>query len=107
MPGIRLHHEKLTAPSVVAVECARGYPQPYACPLCGTTHLHKTVHLTLDGHGDVIVSEGVWEDLKDVPGLPFTTSNHVKKPPKVTLTLGETEAVEKVLIHAHRFQGRR
>lgn len=107
MPGIRLHHESLTAPATVAVECARGYRQPYQCPLCGTTHMHKTVHLNLDNKGDVIVSKGVWEDLKDVPDLPFTVANEVKKPPKVLLSLEDYDGPKPELIHPHRFAGRR
>lgn len=106
MPGIRLHHESLTAPATVAVECVRGYKQPYQCPLCGLTHDFKTVHLNLDGKGDVIVSKGVWDDLKDVPGLPFTVANEVKKPPMVTLSLDGYEPSD-VPIHRHEFKGRR
>jgi hypothetical protein len=107
MPGIRLHHESLTAPSVVAVEVARGYAQPYQCPLCGTTHQYKTVHLNLDNKGDVIVSKGVWEDLKDVPMLPFTIGNEVKKPPKTLLSLDNYDGPKPERIHHHQFQGRR
>lgn len=108
MPGIRLHHETLAAPSVVAVECARGYAQPYVCPLCSTTHQHKTVHLRLDGDGNVIVSKGVWADLKDVPGLPFAIANEVRKPPKIILSLDPQVPTDVPIdVHPHRFAGRR
>lgn len=107
MPSLRLHHDSLVAPAVVAVECARGYRQPYQCPLCGQTHQHKTVHLRLDGNGDVLVTKEVWDDLKDVPDLPFTQNSTKRKPPKVTLSLNEYEGPTPELIHPHRFAGRR
>jgi hypothetical protein len=107
MPGIRLHHESLKAPATVAVECARGYRQPYQCPLCGTTHNFKTVHLRLNGKGDVIVSKGVWKDLKDVPGLPFRIANEIKNPPKTVLSLENYEGPQTRDLHHHRFEGRR
>jgi hypothetical protein len=107
VPSLRLHHDSLTAPAVVAVECARGYKQPYQCPLCGQTHQHKTVHLRLDGNGDVLVTEEVWKDLKDVPDLPFTTNAVKRKPPKVILSLEDYKGPETEHLHRHEFKGRR
>lgn len=104
MPGVRLHHETLQN-CVVAVEASRPYPQPYNCPLCGTVHFHKMIHLNLDNEGDVIVSKEAWAEIKDVPNLPFTAENEVGKPPALILGLnGEKLDVE---VHEHPFEGRR
>ena len=106
MGGIKLHHESARN-SVVAVECFRTYQGPYDCPLCGIVHHHKTVHLHLDNEGDVIVSRGVWDDLKDVPLLPFSYGADVKKPPAVILSMnGPAPDGEREIIH-HAFEGRR
>jgi hypothetical protein len=107
MPSVRLHHESLRAPATVAVECARGYVQPYQCPLCGTTHMHKTVHLNLDDKGDVIVSKEVWKEIKDVPDLPFKAANEIKKPPKIILSLNDYDGPKTEHLHRHEFRGRR
>lgn len=107
MPGIRLHHPTLRN-CTIAVECVRGYMNPFACPTCGTVHLYKTVHLNLDNDGDVIVSPGAWEaDLKHVPDLPLTVQNTVKKPPKLIIAAdgGASQVAREVL--AHPFTGRR
>lgn len=111
MPGIRLHHASLRN-CTVAVECARGYAQPYNCPLCNVTHRYKTVHLTLDAEGDVIVSStpkgrSVWDDIKDVPNLPFTYANDVKKPPALILAMNGNSGLDTTELHAHPFEGRR
>lgn len=105
MPGIRLHHPTLRN-CVVALESVRPYKQPFQCPLCGRTHLFKTVHLTLDDSGDVIVSKHAFEkDIKDVPGLPFTIENEVTKPPPMILTLNGQRYEAQV--HDVPFEGRR
>lgn len=104
MPGIRLHHAELRN-CTVAVECVRGYAQPYSCPLCNVTHRYKTVHLNLDNEGDVIVSTGVWEDLRDVPGLPFTYDADVASPPALIIGMNGQSAAP--TIHPHPFEGRR
>lgn len=106
MPGIRLHHDTLRN-ATVAVECFRSYVGPFICPLCQTTHHHKTVHLNLDNEGDVIVSHVAWEkDLKDVPNLPFTIDGQVIKPPPMILSLGAEQKETPQLIHLP-FKGRR
>lgn len=104
MAGVRLHHSSL-ASCTVAVEAVRSYKQPFACPLCAVTHQFKTVHLTLDNSGDVIVSKQVWLELKDLPGLPLEAMNDVKKPPALVLSMnGGVQAVE--VTHVP-FEGRR
>lgn len=104
MAGIRLHHPQLKN-CVLAVEAVRAYKQPYQCPLCGTTHLHKTIHLTLDNEGDVIVSRKAWNELKDLPGLPVEMQNPVKEPPAIVLSMDGQQ--NELKIHEVPFQGRR
>ena len=102
-----MHHETLTN-ATIAVECKRGYRQPYQCPLCNVTHNYKTVHLTLDSNGDVIVSKGVWnKDLKNHPNLPVTVKNEVSKPPALIIGGNGTaqKAAEEILHHP--YEGRR
>ncbi len=102
--GVRLHHKTLKN-CVLAIEAVRPYKEPYQCPLCGMIHLNKTVHLTLDGNGDVIVSKVAWKELKDLPGLPLEVANEVTKPPALILSLnGERTVVD---IHEIPFEGRR
>jgi len=106
MPGIRLHHETLRN-CTVAVECKRGYRKPFVCPLCNVTHNYKTVHLTLDNEGDVVVSTGVWKkDLKGHPNLGFTYENDVEKPPALIIGGPDTDRVAKEIL-AHPYEGRR
>ena len=109
MPGIRLHHET-ERNCVIAVEAVRPYAKwaqaRELCPLCGIPHAFKTVHLTLDNNGDVIVSKEVWAELKDLPGLPFTPENQVKKPPKLIIGMNGGPS-ERPKILAHQFEGRR
>lgn len=106
MPGVRLHHETLRD-CTIAVECKRPYKQPYLCPLCNVTHLFKTVHLTLDAEGDVVVSTGVWNtDLKQHPNLQLAYANDVANPPALIIGGPDTDRVAMEIL-AHPYEGRR
>lgn len=106
MSGIRLHHDTLRN-CTVAVECKRGYRQPYQCPLCNVIHTHKTVHLTLDNEGDVVVSTGVWnKDLKNHPNLHLAYANDVASPPALVIGGPDTDRAAMEIL-AHPYEGRR
>lgn len=89
MPGIRVQHPSQKNVRYTVVQPDVPYGQPYQCTPpefggCGSVHLFKTHHLNLDETGSVIVSEGVYERIKDRLHLDgFTTTNEVKKPPKL------------------------
>lgn len=105
MPGIRLHHPTLRN-ATLAIEVARGYFTPFDCPTCKRTHLFKTVHLRLDGNGDVIVSHVAWErDLRDTPNMPLEYVNTVGQPPGLILNFNS--AAEEETVHHLPFEGRR
>lgn len=89
MPGVRVQHPTQTDVRYTVVEPNVPYPVPYTCTPpefggCGSTHLFKTHHLNLDSTGAVIVSEGVFERIKDRLALDgFAVTNQVAKPPKI------------------------
>ena len=65
------------------------HPKPYLVPLlcgvCGFPHTTKTYHLNLDSQGAVIVSETVYERLKEVQLAGLTLANSVLVPPPLTV----------------------
>lgn len=91
MPGIRLQHPTQKDVRYTVVDSNVPYPEPYHCTPpefggCGSTHLFKTHHLNLDSVGAVIVSQGVFDRIKDRLALDgFVVTNEVAKPPKISL----------------------
>lgn len=65
MAGIRLHHPELRNCVYTLIHEGRPLKRVVPCGLCGFKHYHKTYHLTLDGMGDVVVSETVYERIKE------------------------------------------
>lgn len=77
--GITIRHATLR--NVVAlVPTLRRLREPHQCPTCQVAHETKTYHLTLDYKGEVTVSETVYERLREMPDLPFTTVGHEPNP---------------------------
>ena len=68
--GVRLHHPTLRSCVYTLLHEGRplrfkpGAAQP-VCAVCLTTHTVKTYHLWLDGQGDTVVSEVVFERIKE------------------------------------------
>lgn len=93
MPGVRLAHETLRGQTLVLVHPTKRYRVPYLCPRCNEVHERKTVHLDLDGEGTVIVSPGVFEELREM-GLPgLRVMNEVRRPPAQVISVGGSVAV--------------
>jgi hypothetical protein len=65
MPGVRLHHPTLRSCTYTLIHFGRPLQQPIQCPMCHQLHTHKTYHLGLDAVGDVVVSEVVFERVKE------------------------------------------
>lgn len=57
--GVRVTHPTLRNERLVLVDADRPYGVPYACPICGLVHTHKTYHLELDAEGGTTVSAEV------------------------------------------------
>jgi hypothetical protein len=65
MPGVRLHHPSLRNCTYTLIHEGRPLTAPHMCNLCKQTHFHKTYHLGLDQLGDVVVSETIYERIKE------------------------------------------
>lgn len=69
-------------------------PGGYDCPTCQVKHMVKTTHLQLDSDGTVIVSQGVYENLKKA-GLDvfeLTRIGTVLNPPTLGVARGKSRA---------------
>jgi hypothetical protein len=87
MPGVRLSHPTLRGVTYTLELRGRPYAEPIGCPVCNRFHEVKTYHLNLDGNGDVIVSETVYENLRKGGGLgQLRFANAVANPPAVGLS---------------------
>lgn len=80
MPGIRLHHPNLRNCTYTLIHEGRPLVAPVNCMVCGNTHFHKTYHLALDGVGDVVVSETVYERVKQAGLDELKVMKEIKKP---------------------------
>ena len=65
MPGVRIQHPSLRNCTYTLIHEGRPLRAAIRCSVCGLTHHHKTYHLALDGAGEVVVSEAVFERLKE------------------------------------------
>ena len=101
MAGVRLRHVTERSCTYVLVDAARMYSAPVACLVCGTTHTHKTYHLTLDGNGACIVSPEVAEKVGRLgPQTGFTVMNDVARPPTLSIGLnGRRPDVPSIVIN--------
>jgi hypothetical protein len=87
--GVRLVHDSLRGGKYVVEHPTRRYRVPLLCPSCGKVHEHKAYHLELDGEGAVIVSEKVFQRLREA-GLPgLSVANAVRRPPTIRLQIGD------------------
>lgn len=68
--SVRLRHPSLRG-CVFAVVHYRPLREPMFCSPCGTVHTNKTYHLRLDGAGEVVVSDEIYERLLELDGLPL------------------------------------
>jgi len=89
MAGIRVQHPTARNVRYTVVDSRVPYPVPFQCTApalggCGSVHLFKTHHLNLDATGAAIVSEGVYERIRDRLALDgFTLGIEVKQPPPI------------------------
>jgi hypothetical protein len=60
------------------------------CGVCGGTHFHKTYHLGLDAIGDVVVSETVFERIKEAGLDELKVLNGVSKPEPMRIDMNAT-----------------
>ena len=80
MSGIRLHHPSLRSCTYTLIHEGRPMHTPVSCGVCGMRHHHKTYHLGLDAIGDVVVSETVYERIKEAGLDELKVMTEVKKP---------------------------
>lgn len=68
MKGFRISHEKRRNAFYVISDPHRPYAHnpdgPSPCPTCRLPHTHKTYHILLNSEGGAVVSEGVYEGLR-------------------------------------------
>ena len=99
MSGVRLVHDSKRGGIYVVLHPTRTYKEPFLCPTCSATHQKKAIHLKLDGEGAVIVSEQVFERLREC-GLPhLEVSNEVHKPPNQIVGIGAQPGRFDILEH--------
>lgn len=77
--SIRLRHPTLRN-CTFAVVHHRMLREPMFCASCGMMHEHKTYHLRLDARGEVVVSEEVYERLRELDGLPLRSVGREHRP---------------------------
>lgn len=90
--SVRLRHPSLRN-CVFAVVHYRPLREVMYCGSCGTTHTHKTYHLRLDDHGEVVVSEEVYERLRELDGLPLRTVGAEAHPQPQILAISDARAL--------------
>lgn len=86
--SVRLHHPTLRNCVFTLEQQSRIYPTPYPCPRCNKTHIFKTYHLNLNEHGDVCISEQIYQMFKDEGVLEELTATREVTPAPTTLTMG-------------------
>ncbi len=64
--AVRLHHPSYRNCMLAIEEPGRPYPYPYPCPHCKIEHLFKTHHLVIDQNGNTVLSEYMYDYLKDL-----------------------------------------
>jgi hypothetical protein len=98
MSGIRLHHPTYRAAEGATLTYVVELPLDFKvnasgqsradkpCGTCQKTHARKSLHLRLDGNGDVIVSKTIFNRLKTVPLMAgMELVGEVDKPPAVRI----------------------
>jgi hypothetical protein len=77
--------ETLTNKPWVIRDISRPLTSPIDCWMCGT-HEYKTYHFMLDSQGTVLVSETIWEKLKQLyDNGGFELAGHTSAPPAQSL----------------------
>lgn len=66
---------------MLAVPTDRPLGRPVHCRRCGEPHTVKHYHVTLDSEGNSIVSDTVWDRLREIGTHQFVVLNEVKNPP--------------------------
>lgn len=78
--GVRLHHPNLRNCTYTLVHFGRPLQHETFCGACQQLHFDKTYHLALDGVGDVVVSEVVYERVKEAGLGELKVLNEIKAP---------------------------
>ena len=92
--SVRLRHTQFKDVNFVVVDVARPYTEPYDCPACRITHEFKAYHLRLDSHGEVTVSDDIYDRLAEIPGLPLAKVGRDRNPRPQVLLMPGGEAQE-------------
>ena len=85
MSGVRLHHPELRNCTYTLIHFGRPLTQPMFCWLCQGVHDLKTYHLGLDQVGDVVVSETVYERLREAGLDGLQATKEIPKPEPLRL----------------------
>lgn len=80
MPGIRIQHPSLRNCTYTLIHYGRPLKTIIHCRVCGLEHHHKTYHLALDSAGEVIVSETVYQRLKEAGLEELRAASEVARP---------------------------
>lgn len=80
MPGVRLRHPDLRSCTYTLIHLGRSLTREHHCWVCGEVHYHKTYHLGLDSMGEVVVSEVIYERLKEAGLDELRTVGEERKP---------------------------
>jgi hypothetical protein len=78
--SVRLRHPSLQDVNFNVVHYRR-YRAPFYCANCREIHTLKTYHLRLDSHGEVVVSDVIYERLAELDGLPLRKVGKAKPKP--------------------------
>lgn len=86
--AVKLRHPTLRNATYTVQQQSRIYPSPYPCNDCGRTHIFKTYHLRLNQHGEVTVSEEIYEMFKAEGMLPPLEAAKETTPAPTSLNMG-------------------
>ncbi len=86
--AVYLHHPMFRSCTFTVEQPDRPYSEPYPCSTCNQFHEYKTYHLNLNEHGDVCVSDAVYENMKRLNILGELKATREVMPLPTVLNLG-------------------
>ena len=110
MAGIRVRHESLRGPMIVAVrDKTQRIPNKYNAPWngCAACHIpspghegYKTRHVSIDADGEGIISDGVWEGLCHLYARGGCEAvNSVTNPPRIGIDFNKPAGATLTVYH--------
>ena len=95
--AVRLHHPSYRNCMLAIEEPGRPYSTPYPCPHCHIPHEFKTHHLILDAHGNGVMTQIMYDYLKDLRLLRDLVAVKEVTPAPQHVEIGDFRTTEHVI----------